>query len=501
MSRGTFIAQMVFFIALILLFSVTITSAETFLEEGIAEYRAENYDEALESFLQANAQEPGSSSIAYHLGLTYEQLGNYPKAKEHFIDAITLSPPENNAYIGLIDMLYSLDNVREAREWMAKAEKIGINPARLAYTSGLILLKENRPSEAIDAFKKAKELDSSLAQQSNFQIAVAQTNQRKYAEAKETLRALMTVDPTSDLATFANEYERAIERTVNAYKAWQFSVGVAYQYDDNVVLQPSGNVAPTAISGQRDSSFVGTFRANYSPLFSGPWSLNAQYNFYSNTYRTLNTYNQIDQSVSLIPAYNFKQGAVFLPLTYDYVLVHESGYLSMFTAKPTGSVIIAPGHLAQFSVGYQKLDYYYPLTSPDENQDGSIYSASAAYIHPFAGGKGALNLRYELSVQQTEGVNWANTGNRITAGLVLPLMNRLNLVASGDIFLQDYKNVNTFFGIKRQDKTYTGSATLVYEIIRNLNLNVQYTHVTANSNIPLYEYNRNLYTVGVEFNF
>ncbi len=55
--------------------------------------------------------------------------------------------------------------------------------------------------------------------------------------------------------------------------------------------------------------------------------------------------------------------------------------------------------------------------------------------------------------------------------------------------------------MKRSDRTYTGAAGVRWEILNGLNLNLQYSHTHADSNISVYEYKRNIYNVGLEYIF
>ena len=53
------------------------------LQRGIAEFRQENYEEALDGLLKARSADPGSSQAAYYLGVTYKNLQDYQEAKKH----------------------------------------------------------------------------------------------------------------------------------------------------------------------------------------------------------------------------------------------------------------------------------------------------------------------------------------------------------------------------------------------------------------------------------
>lgn len=491
-----------FFVLLFFLgLTVNPAAAEDFLEKGIKEYRAENYEEAIDIFKKAKEQQPDSSIAAFYLGLTYKQMGNYREAAKNFRDALTLTLPVNDAYAELIEVLYSLNELQEAKDWIAKAKKENIKPANIAFLEGMVLLKENRNKEAIDAFKKAKELDKSLEQASEFQIAMALAKERRLSEAKDALKAVISVDPATEIASFAKEYEKSIAKVLEMYRPWRFAVGIAYQYDDNVLTKPSSAITGVDITGEKDSGMINTFRIDYSPMMSGQWSFAGQFSFYANTYRTTNTHNVIAPTISLIPGYNFQKGAITLPLSYSHIWLKEREYMSVISVRPILSMILLPGHIGQISAGYTKREMLQAPISIDEDRDGSVYSISAGYLYPFSERRGMFNLRYEHSKDDANGINWDNTGNRLSIGLMVPLTSKVNLSVAGDMFLQHYENTHTAFGVKRRDNTYSGSAGIIWELTRGLNLNLQYSHTRADSNIAVYDYKRNVYMAGIEYSF
>lgn len=480
---------------------VNLYADESLIEKGISEYKSENYEEALVTLSKVKQQHADSSTASFYLGLTYKQTGNYKEAAKNLRDAVTLIPAVKDAYIELIDVLYNLNELKEAKSRIIKAESEGVKPADIAFLKGLVLSKEDRNKEAIDAFKKAKELDRSLIQSSDFQIALLYAKGKRFAEAMESLRAVIAVDPNSEIASFAKEYEVAIARNLETYRAWRLTAGLSYQYDDNVVLKPSSAISGVEITGDRDSGVIGTFRVDYAPILNSPWFFNGQFNLYSNTYFHTNSHNLLAPTVLLDPGLIFQKGAVSFPLSYGHVWLHEREYMGVISVKPTLNLIFGPGHIGQFSAGYSKRDLLQPPLDRDEDRDGNVYSFLAGYIHPFSGEKGVFNLRYEFSRDLTDGKNWDNKGNKINFGLLVPIKDKVSLSIAGEAFLQDYKYTHTIFGLKRKDRAYTGSANIIWSILKKININLQYLHTTADSNIFLYEYKRNVYTAGIEYSF
>jgi tetratricopeptide (TPR) repeat protein len=476
------------------------TRALSLLKKGIQEYRAENFEEALELFKEARKTLPDSSIVAYYMGLTYKLTGKYKEAAKNFRDALTLKPTVNDAYTELIDALYNLNELEEAKKWLEKAEKEKIKPAQIAFLKGLIFSKEGKNIDAIDAFERSKELDSSLTQAADFQIALAYSKERRYEKARKSLQAVISVDPLSELSAFAREYEKAF-RAVERYKAWSFSVGAQFQYDENVVLKPSPYISSLEITDEMDINMSGSFSAKYRPLITGNAGFNAQYSINVNNYSHTKTHNQLSQSLSLSPSYRFKKGTISFPLSYYHTLLQGRGYMSQISLKPSLSIILKDGDIAQITVGFSKKEMLKQPLNTEEDTDADIYSASGAYIHPFYEGKGMVNIKYEFTRNQSDGRNWENHSNKVSLTLLLPLAGDMSMSLSGDADYTDYKYSHATYGIRRLDRTFSGSSTLTKNITDNTDLTFQYSYTRADSNIAVYDYVRNMITLGIDYNF
>ena len=205
-------------------------------------------------------------------------------------------------------------------------------------------------------------------------------------------------------------------------------------------------------------------RVEYTPLLGNPWFFSGQLSFYSNTFFEIETHRVIAPTLSLIPGIIFQRGALTLPVSFGYMWLKDEEYANFLVAKPTLSITLLPNHIGQFSAGYTRREMLQKPISEDENRDGNLFLGSVGYIHPFSGGKGVFNLRYEFSRDKTEGVNWDNWGHRGNLDLLFPLVKPVSLIFSGEILFQNYINTHTVFEEKRRDKTYTGTAGIIVEV-------------------------------------
>lgn len=472
---------------------------ESMLDQGVREYRSENFEEAAVALEAARQQEPSSSVAAFYLGLTMKQTGNYQRAAELFRDALNLSPPILDASLELAETLFTLGDTAGAKKALSEAERTGVRPAAVAFLKGVVLAKDNEIEAAIGSFETARQRDPALAQQVEFQIAILHARERRISQARKSLKALIEMDPASDAASLAKEYETTFSRLVDEYRGWRVTAGANYLYDDNVISNPDNE----ARLDQRDedSGFVGSFRVDYSPLIDPPWGISAQYQFQTTRYGNIDTMDTLVNSLALVPSYSQKAGAFSFPLSYSHVLLHDKKYMATFSAKPTQSMLLPLGHIAQLSAGYSRRELLRPPFLADEDRDGNIYSAGAGYVVPFLDARGMVSLRYEFSYDDAEGGNWINRGNRLNVGANIPVAGGLSLQLNGDMFDQEYVYRNTSFGEKRDDTVYTGLAGITWELTNNFSLNVQYSHTRSVSNIDAYDYRRNTVLAGIEAGF
>lgn len=496
-----------FIIALILSLSVIMISAaeqekiSPTLEQGIAQYKHENYDEALTILKKAREEDPKSTLAAYYLGLTYKQLQNYKEAVPNLRDAVTFSPKIKGALIELVDSLYQLSQLDEAKTWIAEAEKEGIRPAQVSFLKGLVLLKDGNEEDAISSFENAKEIDKFMTQACDYQIGIAYLRDKRFAEAKNAFSEVVVLDPGSNMANFANQYMDAITKREEAMRPLKLSFGMAWQYDDNVLLKPSDESLAANIAEKADSREVYTAKAEYDHRFADMFGIKGIYSLYWAKQNDLGFYDTVSNNFIIQPSVYFQKSLLSFPSGYSHTIVNDKNYLSTPSTSGIYNFMVGSSNIGQAFIKYQHRDYLWTPSTPNENRDGDDLGAGFGWYLFFAKNKGFVNLRYALNKDWTDGNNWEHLGNRGTATVLIPVLDKLNLTVSSDVFLQGFSNSHTTYNIYRKDRIYTLSSLVAYKFYKDSEIQLQYTFVKDDSNISVYDYNRNIYSVGVEFKF
>jgi tetratricopeptide (TPR) repeat protein len=517
----------------LLIWAVCPAKGGTLVEQGLTEFNQENYEEALPFLLEAWSADKGSARTAYYIGLTYKAMEKYPEAVPYLREAASLTPRVDEGVVELIDVLYHTNNIIEAEKWIAFADKEGISTPRLNFLKGMALAKRGRLDEAVLAFETAKKLDSGLTQQAELQIAGIYTQQGKYKDAQERLRTTITLDPASDLALYARDYEKIVADKAERERPWRFSVGMGYKYDTNVVTKGDGPMVES-ISGQEDSALNFGARIGYTAPFSfrTPFSFSAYYSVYADRYfgktytrsdgsrGNLTEYNNMTNTVSAVPGYAFGRYAVSLPLTYSYVSLqgvkgnsffnelnwwNQTRYLETKTVTPTLRFLTTASSFGEIFFSYMRKKYFdtelHPEVPQEEERSGEKMTGGLGWTYTFKDNKAFFTLRYAYARDNTIGRNWVNDENRFGVDVLYPIVGTLRAQASAEANYVKYSYDNTYFERKRRDDIYTVSCALLYGLVKNTDLVLQYNYFRNQSNIALYDYTREVYGLGIEYRF
>ncbi len=471
------------------------------IEQGVKLYRQENFDEAVPILQKARKENPDSSLAAYYLGITYKQLQDYRQARSQLIDAVTLTPRIKEALVELIDVMYQLGDFKGAKEYIEIAERENIKPAQVAFLKGLVLLKDGEAADAITAFEQAKGLDNSLTQAADYQIGIANLKEKNYKDAKKVFQEIIILDPNSDLAGLSYEYMDALKRKEEAERPFRATLNVSGQYDTNVLLKPGDDTVATGITNESDWREVTNFMGQYRQKIGEKFGIDSQYSMYWAHQNKIGAYDVMSHTVTVTPNYYIKNGTIGVAAGYNYTDVGESKYMTTITASPVVNYVIRNNHMLQANFKYQKKDFARESFIDDENRDSNDYGGGLGYFFFFAQNKGFFGLHYGLNKEDTKGRNWEYLGNRITATALIPFLKKFRLSLAGDVLLQDFSNTNSIFNVKRNDETYTASSMLGYTFWKEAELQFRYTYIKDHSNIKVYDYDRSIYSVGIEYKF
>lgn len=486
-------------------------------ERGVTEFNAENYEEALVLFEEAYKDIQTDPQNISYLGLTHRELQNFPEAVRFFKEAIRLEPKAGDANFLLADVLYNTGDLEEALDEVETALIEGARLAESNYLKGQILLKLKRNSEAIVAFEQAKSLDPALAQQADFQIALAYLDEKEFKKAEALFKGLITIDPTSDWALFSKDYLEAIERVQPPYRL-NLSAGV--QYDDNVLALPTDYTQFGGMQKKGDWKGLFSLFGEYTLLERGAWDTKASYSlnaikhsqgsYRKDTGGEVFSQDTVNHTIAVMPSYNTERSVTGIIFSYSYFQLASELYMQTMGVNPSYTFLMDGNHLGQLSLRYRKedqnLDFYqkkYGALPPEaEERSANNYAGGVGYIYTFSNSNGLINLKLEGELNDASGSDWDYNGIRASGAFLYPFANsRVKANAYLEFYNQAFSNENSIYHMDRNDQTYTMQPSLTYSLTKSLDINLEYTYIHDDSTIDVYSYIKNLYTVNLVLRF
>lgn len=172
----------------------TISNAEEYNQQGKVLYSVGNYQEAIEMYKKAEAEDPMHIETYFNMGEAYVMLDRYDEAKEVFGKVLLLDKQNGITYFHLGNVEFLLGNNDDGREYYAKAVNNGFDDAQLYFNLGIVFEDLGDDEEAIKNYNKAIAKDKFRAD-AKLRKAQIYINNNKYSEAIQALDSMIELNP------------------------------------------------------------------------------------------------------------------------------------------------------------------------------------------------------------------------------------------------------------------------------------------------------------------
>ena len=162
-------------------------TAQQYFNQGLSLYQQERFPEAASYFENAVAMKADYVDAFVYLGLSYWKQNMLQRAEEALVRAANLQPNNLAARESLGLLLFFRGNLDQARQQLEAARALGSIDPSVYSALGTIYLEQNRCDDALAAFKRALELNSSyLPAKEGQDRAKAKCGGKKPAAPKKT---------------------------------------------------------------------------------------------------------------------------------------------------------------------------------------------------------------------------------------------------------------------------------------------------------------------------
>lgn len=470
------------------------------LQSAIKDYNAENYEEAIASLEKFRAANPSDPLSAYYLGLTYKKTLDFKSSIKNLKDALSLDGSITEAVAELAEVSFQAGLDDEALKYIKQMEAGGVEPAIAAFLHGMVSLRQGRNSEAIEYFKLAASLDSDLSQSTKYQIGVAHMREGELKDAAKVLGEAIELDPETNLAINALEYLK--KRREKKKKESRFGVyaNFGFDFDDNVILEPIGQPVALGISNKKDRVMFANLYVDYAAFYRGPLSIRGRYGLSVSRHDTNKQYDHTNHVFSIIPTFKIENNFVNIPMTQSFTLLDKKDYLRSFSIAPAYFHKLPKSFVAA-SIRFTTKDFVQAPLLIENDRDAKFFAGSFRWIKFLMDNKAMVDIKYEISREETDGSNWSYNGHGVYFSSTLPIAQKLKLNIAGNILAQRFDNIDSVYLEKREDDSYSLSASLSYGLFDEVSFQFRAKYIRNKSNISVYDYKRSKVGLSLEYRY
>jgi len=178
--------------------------APSLLLLGNAQFRKNNYGEAVTAFQKYLELRPNDAEAHTSLGLTYEKLGMADKSEAEYLKSLALDGNAKAAF-GLAKLYYEQNKLDPALENIRKAIQKDAKSAAYYNLQGVILNQMHRYADALPSFQTALQYAPDDVYVT-INLGIAYINIKEPAKAREILQKVLPKVQDEALKAKINEY-------------------------------------------------------------------------------------------------------------------------------------------------------------------------------------------------------------------------------------------------------------------------------------------------------
>jgi hypothetical protein len=249
-------------------------------------------------------------------------------------------------------------------------------------------------------------------------------------------------------------------------------------------------------------------RVEYVWLRENDWDSTIGYSFFGTYNNELPSFNVTNHLLSLGLTRGFALGPMAAQAgaqyAWDILYLNEEEFVRRHTFTVFGAVAESDRHLTQVFGRYQNKEFGEGVPAPPKQEVRNADNLMAGLVHllRFAQDRHFLKAGYQFDYEAAEGSNYAYRGHRLITGgqYTLPWYG-IRLRYDLDVHLRDYWNRNTLLPttspgtLKRRDREITNVARAELPLPHGLTLSGEYQSTLNISNLAVFDYTRNVFSL------
>lgn len=217
-----------------------------------------------------------------------------------------------------------------------------------------------------------------------------------------------------------------------------------------------------------DRALAVTLYTGWQVPLAGAFGISFDYGGYADFHDDFDEYDVIDQNFSVVPQWTKDQFTFSMPLIFNYAMEGGDANYNRYTVLPTVTYLIPQTKqaVAVYGIGSITDDRDDDKTL---DEDGKTYGCGCAYLYFF---ENKSRIRLSLDYQNTK----------------------------YDARVVDY-GTGSVSAENREDDNIVAGLDIQYQLNKYNAIYCSYSYIHSNSNIDIYEYDRNIIKVGIAFKY
>jgi tetratricopeptide (TPR) repeat protein len=205
--------------------------SEAYTRKGDQTLNSDQPETSFFYYEEAVKANPNNSGAQAGLGEAYDSIGNNEKALAAYEKAIALDPTLTELYTPLGILYYQKGEIAKAEDYLVKARAQSPDDPETQYFYGLILVKQNKDSEAITAFQTS--LAKNPTAEAHLSLGEAFDRSDRDKDAIKEYEAALAINPKYAEAYYdlgVANYNR--EKYLDAAASYQEAIKIKNDYAD-----------------------------------------------------------------------------------------------------------------------------------------------------------------------------------------------------------------------------------------------------------------------------
>ena len=508
------------------------SEADVFVAQAILAYDARRYDEALSLLKEALAQDPNNVEALYYSGLVLMAQQKTEQAVDVLEKARARAPRDQSILFLLGVAYFALERYDQAEGPLTQVLNERPQTEGIGYYVGLIRYRKKDYQGALKAFRAETSKNPNIQQLVRFYSGLTLAILGLPEQAVAEVDAALKLQTGSSLTGPAERIRDTLASARDAERRFHAEVRVGFLYDSNVAVVPQPSHDPTAESARGRKTAtpgeLGALRLDYAWLRRGPWESTVTYSFFQTYNNRLPSFNVQNHLVAGALSYRAAVGSmpfqVGAQYSWDYLSLGGDDFLQRHTATLFGTLVENKSNLTTLLARFQDKDFYAtPGQLRDEDRDARNWMVGGTHVFRFAQDRHYIRVGYQFDYEKADGRNYTYAGNRFLAGgqYTLP-WGSTRLKYDFDLHQRHYLHANSLLPAvnpstrEREDLEQNHVFRIEQVLARNLGpttigcspnapcpltLAAEYQRTIADSNLAVYAFNRNVWSLTLSWQY